>query len=130
LTPVAVNELLRYDGPLQATSRQALEDMPLANKLIKRGQQVTVFLGSANRDESRFAQPDTLNLQRMDGRLLSFGHGIHTCLGAALARMEAQVAFSELARRFPNLQVGAGEPEHTPSISFRGLLGLPVSLNG
>jgi len=130
MAPAAVNELLRYDGPVQATSRQALEDTPLANRLIKRGQQVTVFLGSANHDESRFTEPDTLDLQRTDGRLLSFGHGIHTCLGAALARMEAQVTFSELARRFPNLEVDAGEPEHNPSISFRGLLALPVSLNG
>jgi len=128
VAPAAVNELLRYDGPVQATGRQALEDIPLGNKTIGKGQHVTVLLGSANRDADHFADPDKLNLQRTDGRLLSFGHGIHTCLGAALARMEASVAFSVLARRFPRLEVGDGTPEHNPSISFRGLLALPVSL--
>jgi cytochrome P450 len=130
LAPTAVNELLRYDGPVQATGREALEDIPLANKTIKRGQYVTVLLGSANRDEARFAEPDLLDLQRSAGRPLSFGHGIHTCLGAALARMETQVAFSELARRFPNLKVDITALEHNPSISFRGLLALPIALNG
>jgi hypothetical protein len=91
---------------------------------------VTVILGSANRDESHFPAPDRLDLRRTDARPLSFGHGIHTCLGAALARMETQVAFGELARRFPKLEVGRGELEHNPSISFRGLLALPIALNG
>jgi hypothetical protein len=129
VAPAAVNELLRYDGPVQATGRQALEDISLGNKTIAKGQHVTVLLGSANRDDVHFAEPDNLNLQRTDGRLLSFGHGIHTCLGAALARMEVSVAFSALARRFPRLEVGDGAPEHNPSISFRGLLALPVSLH-
>jgi cytochrome P450 len=129
VAPTAVNELLRYDGPVQSTGRQALEDVPLGNKIIKQGQRVTVFLGSANHDEAHFAEPDVLNLQRSDARPLSFGHGIHTCLGAALARMETQVAFSELARRFPKLEVDTAAPEHNPSISFRGLMLLPISLN-
>jgi cytochrome P450 len=128
VAPTAVNELLRYDGPVQSTGRQALEDIPLADKIIKQGQRVTVFLSSGNHDEAHFAEPEVLNLQRSDARPLSFGHGIHTCLGAALARMETQVAFSELARRFPKLEVAAA-PEHNPSISFRGLLALPVELN-
>jgi cytochrome P450 len=130
LAPTAVNELLRYDGPVQSTGRQALEDVPLADKIIKQGQRVTVFLGSANRDDAHFAEPEVLNLQRSDARPLSFGHGIHTCLGAALARMETQVAFSELARRFPKLEVDTAAPAHNPSISFRGLMALPVELNG
>jgi cytochrome P450 len=129
MAPTAVNELLRYDGPVQSTGRQALEDIPLADKIIKQGQRVTVFLGSANRDEAHFTEPEVLNLQRSDARPLSFGHGIHTCLGAALARMETQVAFSELARRFPKLEVDTAAPEHNPSISFRGLMALPVELN-
>ena len=130
LAPSGVNELLRYDGPVQATGRQALEDLELAGKSIKKGQYVTVLLGSANRDEDHFPEPDRLDLQRSDARPLSFGHGIHTCLGAALARMETLVAFGELARRFPNLKIAGGAPEHNPSISFRGLLALPVALNG
>jgi len=129
MAPTAVNELLRYDGPVQSTGRQALEDVPLANKVIKQGQRVTVFLGSANHDEAHFSEPEVLNLQRSDARPLSFGHGIHTCLGAALARMEAQVAFGELARRFPGLEVETAAPEHNPSISFRGLMALPIELN-
>ena len=130
IAPSAVNELLRYDGPVQATGREALEDVALAGKTIKQGEHVTVLLGSANRDAGRFTDPDTLNLQRSAGRPLSFGHGIHTCLGAALARMETQVAFSELARRFPNLRIDNSAPERNPSISFRGLLALPIALNG
>jgi cytochrome P450 len=126
----AVNELLRYDGPVQSTGREAMEDIPLADKTIKQGQRVTVFLGSANRDDARFDEPDRLDLRRAGARALAFGHGIHTCLGAALARMEAQVAFSELARRFPNLAVAPAGPQHNPSISFRGLLALPIALNG
>jgi cytochrome P450 len=129
VAPSAVNELLRYDGPVQSTGRQALEDIPLGDKIIKQGQHVTVFLGSANRDEAHFSEPEILNLQRIGERPLSFGHGVHTCLGAALARMETQVAFSELARRFPKLEVDSAAPEHNPSISFRGLIALPVELN-
>jgi len=130
VAPGAINELLRYDGPVQATARQAIEDISLGNKTIKQGQQVTVILGSANRDEAHFAQPDVFDLQRTDARPLSFGHGIHTCLGAALARMETQVAFSELARRFPKLEIGSADLQHNPSITFRGLLSLPISLKG
>ncbi len=128
LAPDAVNELLRYDGPVQATTREALEDTQLADKTIKAGQRVIVLLGSANHDEERFPEADALDLRRPAVRLLSFGHGIHTCLGAALARMEAQVAFSELTRRFPRLQVVAGAPRHIPSITFRGLQALPIAL--
>src|ERR1700722_12324403 len=130
VTPAAVNELLRYDGPVQATGRLALEDFPLADKTIKKGEHVTVILGSANRDELRFPAPDNLDLHRADARPLAFGHGIHTCLGAALARMETQVAFGELARRFPKLAIDGSTPQHNPSISFRGLLAVPIALNG
>src|SRR3984957_12303551 len=129
VAPAAVNELLRYDGPVQATGRLALEDVPLGDKIIKRGQHVTVILGSANRDELRFPAPDNLDLHRAVAATLGLGHGIHTCLGAALARMETQVAFGELARRFPKLKVDSSALEHNPSISFRGLVALPISLS-
>jgi cytochrome P450 len=130
LAPNAVNELLRYDGPVQATTREALEDTELADKTIRQGQRVTLLLGSANHDEDRFQEPDMLDLRRSAVRPLSFGHGIHACLGAALARMEAQVAFSELARRFPHFEISIAAPQHTPSIHFRGLQALPISLCG
>jgi cytochrome P450 len=72
--------------------------------------------------------PDTLDLRRSGARILSFGHGIHTCLGAALARLEAQIVFGELGQRFPNLGIEVETPQRAPSINFRGLETLPVSL--
>jgi cytochrome P450 len=107
-----------------------VEEVQLADKTIAPGQRVTLLLGSANHDEAHWPEADSLDIQRPVARLLSFGHGIHTCLGAALARMEAQVAFSELARRFPRLTVATDAPERTPSIHFRGLRALPISLCG
>ena len=124
----AVSELLRFDGPVQSTVRDALEDVAIGGKTIARGDRVTVLLGSTNRDETRFPDPDSLELRRSGARILAFGHGIHTCLGAALARLEAQVAFSELARRFPKLLIEIERPEWAPSIHFRGLQRLPVAL--
>lgn len=128
IAPSTVGELLRFDGPVQATVRDALEDVPVGGKTIARGDRVTVLLGSTNRDETRFPDPDSLELRRSGARILAFGHGIHTCLGAALARLEAQVAFSELARRFPKLMIQIETPEWAPSIHFRGLQKLPVAL--
>jgi len=128
IAPSAVSELLRFDGPVQATVREAIEDVPLGGKIIPRGQRVTLLLGSANRDEARFPDPDRLDLRRSGARLMSFGHGVHTCLGAALARLEAQVAFTELAGRFPNLHIDIETLERAPSINFRGLQRLPVDL--
>lgn len=128
LASSAVSELLRFDGPVQATVREALEDVPLGGKLIRQRQHVTVLLGSANRDEDHFPDPNALDLRRSGARALSFGHGIHTCLGAALARLEAQVAFSELARRFPDVSIEIATPEWAPSIHFRGLQSLPIAL--
>ena len=124
----AVSELLRFDAPVQATVREALEDVHIGGKTFGQGQRVTVLLGSATRDEDRFRDADTLDLRRSGSRTLSFGHGIHTCLGAALARLEAQVTFSELARRFPNLSIEVAAPEWMPSIHFRGLESLPIAL--
>jgi len=128
VTANAVNELLRFDGPVQVTGREAIDEVELGGRTILKGERVTVLLGSANHDEARFPDPDRLDLQRPSVRPLSFGHGIHTCLGAALARMEAQVAFSELARRYPHFAVATDTPERNPSIAFRGLLSLPVAL--
>jgi cytochrome P450 len=128
IAPSAVSELLRFDGPVQATAREAIEDVSIGGKTIMQEQRVTVLLGSANRDEQRFPNPDTLDLRRTGARMLSFGHGIHTCLGAALARVEAQVAFGELARRYPNLSIETNTAERIPTIHFRGLQSLPVAL--
>jgi len=127
IAPSAVTELLRFDGPVQATTRESLEEVQVGATIIPCGEKVTVLLGSANRDEAHFPEPDTLNLRRSGPRLLSFGHGIHTCLGAALARMEAQIAFTELALRFPSCRL-IFLPERTQSVNFRGLQRLMIQL--
>ncbi len=128
LATSAVNELLRFDGPVQATARQATEDLVLGDRTVRSGEPVTVFLGSANRDETQFDAPERLDLRRQTSRTLSFGHGVHTCLGAALARLEAQVVFGTLARRYPKLVMRADAIAHIPSVAFRGLQALPVEL--
>jgi len=97
----AIDELLRYDSPVQMTSRIALSDRELAGKKIRRGEQLVLLLGSANRDPAVFEEPDRLDLTRRDVRHLSFSHGIHFCLGAQLARLEAGLALEALITRFP-----------------------------
>ncbi len=129
VTPRAVRELLRFDAPVQATSREAIEDLELGGKVIREGQRVRILLGSANRDEERFPEPDALDLRRRDTtRNVSFGYGIHACLGAMLARVEAQVAFAGLARRFPSMPLDSKTLERNRSIPFRGLRRLGVIL--
>ncbi|WP_242538915.1 cytochrome P450 [Trinickia acidisoli] len=124
----AVNELLRFDAPIQVTSREASEDILLAGKLIRAGELVRVFLGSANRDPEHFTDPDTLDVRRSGARILSFGHGIHTCLGSALAKLEAEIAFTELIRRFPHARIEEQALQRAPSVSLRGLRRLTVTL--
>ncbi len=119
-TPHAITELLRFETPVQAVSRGALADVEVGGKTIRQGQLVRVLLGSANHDEARFPDPDRLDLGRADARILSFGHGIHTCIGAMLARMEAQVALTAIARRFPDVRFDEATLEWNRSISFRG----------
>jgi cytochrome P450 len=122
----AVEELLRYDGPVQATSRVVLEDVEFGGKQLKQGQMVIVFLGGANHDPSQFLEPQKLDLRRADNRHLGFGQGIHYCLGAPLARVEAQIAISTLLRRFPDLELGEEPPERGYSFILRGLRSLPL----
>ena len=117
----AVEDLLRYDSPVQLTSRIATEDTPLDGTLIAQGTPVITALGGANRDPAVFTAPDRLDITRPDaGKHLSFSLGIHHCLGAALARLEGRVALEELTRRHPGLQLGrpAGPPAAaSPSLS-------------
>jgi cytochrome P450 len=129
LLPSAIEELLRYDGPVAyATSRWAGEDVEVGGVLIPRGAEVTVVLASADRDEQRFLNPDDLDITRADNRHLAFGHGIHYCLGAPLARLEGQIAIGTLLRRMPNLRL-KDAPETLAwraSMVIRGLERLPV----
>lgn len=122
----AVEELLRYDSPVQLTSRVAYEDVELGGTTVSAGERVVAYLGAGNRDPERFADPHRLDLNRRDNAPLSFGGGIHYCLGAPLARLEAQVAFPALFARFPRLALSS-EPRRRNSLSIRGYTSVPVS---
>ncbi len=104
----AVDEFLRYDGPIQLTDRVALADCEIGGRAIRRGQVVAVSLAAANRDPDRFPDPDRLDLARADNHHLAFGQGNHFCLGSQLAKLEAEIAVGSLVRRFPDLD---GDPE-------------------
>jgi cytochrome P450 len=129
----AVEEIIRYDGPgLHATFRYSVEDMQLGGTPIPKGDQVLICLAAADRDPMRFADAHSFDVARPDNRHLGFGHGIHFCLGAPLARMEGQIALTGLLRRFPVLRLALPPEElhwsHGDGIVLRGLAKLPVFL--
>ena len=129
--PDAVEELLRYDAPVpHATFRYALEPIDIGGVTIPAGAQVIINLASANRDADHYAHPEMLDIERTDVRHLAFGHGIHFCLGAPLARMEAQIALDALIRRFPELRLAGPVDQlhwgHGDGLVLRGLSVLPV----
>jgi cytochrome P450 len=130
LLPLAVMELLRYDGPVQATARKATKDLVIRAKKVEAGQKVYAVLGATSHDPAQFAAPDQLDIQRTENRHLAFGQGIHYCLGAPLARLEAEIALSTLTRRLPNPRIAnEAEVEFFPSMVFRGLNELPLVLD-
>ncbi|MCH7787245.1 MAG: cytochrome P450, partial [Chloroflexi bacterium] len=122
----AVEELLRYDSPIQTTSRIALEDIEIGGKQIKKGENVSPILGAANRDPEQFSDPNRLDITRQQNRQIAFGLGPHFCLGAALARLEGQIVFSTVLRRMPDLRLGTEELQWRENPIFRGLKSLPV----
>ena len=128
LLPAAVEELLRYDGPVQRTGRMAAVDAEIKGVPIPTGTLVLGLTGAANRDPAQFAEPDRLDLGRDQPRHLAFGAGIHYCLGASLARLETQVAIGAMLRRFPALTLAAERLVWRPSTTLRGLDSLPVVL--
>jgi pimeloyl-[acyl-carrier protein] synthase len=123
----AVEELLRYDSPVQFTSRHALEDLEIGGRRVRAGETVIAVLGAANRDPAQFPDPDRLDLARAPNRHVAFGGGIHFCLGAPLARVEGRIAIGALLARLPGLELGPGAPVRRDTVTLRGLESLPVS---
>jgi hypothetical protein len=126
LIPMAVEELLRYESPIQHTARVAHEDFVLGGKLIRRGQSVVAVLAAGNRDPERFPNPDLLDLKRGDKGHLAFGWAAHFCFGAPLARIEGQIAFSALLGRLKNLELASEDFVWRENFGLRGLSSLPV----
>ena len=119
-----VEEVLRFESSLQASYRTALADAQVFGKAVKSGERVLCILGAANRDEGVFRSPDDFDITRKDIRILSFGGGIHHCVGQQLARLEGRVAFTALAQALPDMQVDTASAQWRPGFLFRGLIGL------
>jgi hypothetical protein len=126
--PAAIEEMLRYDSPVQGVVRIARRDTTLGTQQIAQGDPLMLMLGAANRDPEQFDDPDCFNVDREANRHLSFGLGPHFCLGAPLARLEAEVAFTLLLQRFPNIARGATDMERGGTLFLRGLTKLPLSV--
>ncbi|WP_046710073.1 cytochrome P450, partial [Streptomyces europaeiscabiei] len=127
LMPAAVEELLRYDAPVQLMLRRARHDLDLAGRTVSEGQTVLLVCGAANRDPAVFPDPHVLDFERPGGRHLAFGHGPHFCLGAALARLEGAIVLEALLTRLPGLRLDGPAPQWQRSLNFRGLTRLDVA---
>jgi cytochrome P450 len=124
----AIEEFLRYDSPVQATVRVALEEIEFGGQRVAPGALVICGIGAANRDPAVHPEPDRLDVARAEIRHLSFGLGTHFCLGAALARLEGEIAFEALLARCPGMRLATDALEHRPNFVLRGLRSLPVSV--
>ena len=124
----AVEELLRYESPVQFTARVLKEDIEICGQRIPKKWSILCMLGAANRDPKRFADPNQLDLKRLNNQHLAFSAGPHACIGGQLARLEGQVAILNLVQRFPNMQLTGPRPEWASTFGFRGLKSLPVIL--
>ncbi len=128
LIPSAVEELLRYESPIQHTARLAPDDLVLGRKTICKGQTVIAVMGAANRDPEQFPNPDQLDICRQDNRHVAFAYASHFCFGAPLARLEGQIAFETMLCRMPNLSLEPGPLTWRGNLDLRGLTALPVAL--
>jgi len=126
LAESAVEELLRYDGPVGSLARSVLEDMEIGGKTIRKGQRLYCMLNAANRDPRQFDDPDGLNLGRANNRHIAFGYGIHFCVGAPLARMEGRFALAAMMKRMTEIELGDNPPVWRDSLVLRGLSSLPI----
>ena len=130
LLPNAVEELLRFDSPVQRTGRTVLTDVEVGGRLLHQGERVNVMVGAANRDPAQFSDPDRLDVARSNAaQHLSFAAGIHYCVGAPLARLEAQLAIGALLRAAPNLRLATDKPEWRATFVLRGMSSLPVAIS-
>jgi cytochrome P450 len=124
----AVEELLRWESPIQFTARVLKEDMEICGQRIPKNWSVLCMLGAANRDPKQFKEPNRLDLKRLNNQHLAFSAGPHFCVGNQLARLEGQVAILNLVQRFPKMKLVGPRPEWAPTFGFRGLKSLPVTL--
>ncbi len=125
--PRAVDELLRFDSPVQRMGRVAKEDFEVSGRRIAAGDRVFLVMGAAHRDERAFASPDRLDVTRTDNRHLALGLGPHYCVGAALGRMEAEVTLGELLRRMPRMELAQPELRWAHNATIRGLESLRIA---
>ena len=130
LLPSAVDEFLRFDGPIMLTDRCVIEDCEIGGKVIRSGQMVATVLMAANRDPERFADPDRLDVGREDNHHLALSQGNHYCLGAQLAKLEAEIAIGTLLRRFPEFSGNPEPPDWRRSMILRAPVALPIRLGG
>lgn len=124
--PVAVEELLRYVSPVHTLARRTMQEVTIRGVAIPENSSIYLLIGAANRDPEKFPDPEKLDIKRPPVRSLGFGYGIHFCIGAALARLESQVAFETIIKRLPELKMSIETPEFRPNYSLRGLKALPV----
>lgn len=122
----AIEEMMRYDNPVQIAYRSAAEDVEIGGKWIRKGDLVNSILAAGNRDPERFSDPDRFDITRNEGRHLGFGLGIHFCIGAPLVRLEAQIAFSTILRRFPEIRLATNSWDWQEHPIFRGVKSLPL----
>ena len=122
----AVEEVLRYESPVQFTARVLKEDIEVCGQPIRKGWTVLCMLGAANRDPKQFKDPNQLDLKRLNNQHLAFSAGLHFCIGAQLARLEGQIAILNLVQRFPKMKLTGPRPEWASTFGFRGLKSLPV----
>lgn len=130
LITTAIEELLRFDSPIQYTARLVKKEVEIGGKHIREGEGIMLMLGAANRDPAQFPEPDRLIIGRRENRHLAFGHNIHFCIGAALARLEAHIAFETLLSRLPSISLETEALEWQGNLAFHGLKSLPVAFAG
>jgi cytochrome P450 len=121
-----VEETLRFDASSQMIARTASRDVELHQRTMRKGDRVALLLGSANRDERAFPEPDTYDVTRAGGQTLAFGHGTHYCLGASLARLEGRICLEEIMAQLPDFQVVEAEAVRVHSPNVRGFASLPL----